>query len=148
MNKFEKSQKQQSVNINPDDIIKRLVEWIAEKGYMRGNKTGELLRDALAYINKMKKYQRDILNGTNKMQIYHIQTLVYPPIAPGTKVITFIDAGMESEDWSDEAKRTRQHEKNGTVIGHHDSHGLCFDVQHSDGTKSCYELHELIVDNK
>jgi hypothetical protein len=52
---------------------------------------------------------------------------------------------MEAEDWSEEAKKTRRHEESGVVIGYHDSHGLCFDVQHSDGVKSCYELHELIV---
>jgi len=80
---------------------------------------------------------------------YQVQTSVYPPITPGTKVKTFIDGGMEAEDWSEEAKRTRRHEATGIVIGHHDSHGLCFDVQHSDGVKSCYELHELIiVENK
>lgn len=59
--------------------------------------------------------------------------------------MTFIDGGMEAEDWSEEAKKTRRHEESGVVIGHHDSHGLCFDVQHIDGVKSCYELHELIV---
>ena len=33
----------------------------------------------------------------------------------------------------------------GRVIAVHDSHGLCYDVQHEDGTVGCYEPHELAV---
>lgn len=53
--KSPKPQKLEPTSTEPDDVIKRLVEWIGEKGYMRGHKTGELLRDALTCINKMKR---------------------------------------------------------------------------------------------
>lgn len=33
----------------------------------------------------------------------------------------------------------------GVVIGHHDSHGLCFDVRHEDGTIGSYEPEELEI---
>ena len=77
--------------------------------------------------------------------IYSVKTSSYPPVSPGTKVTTFIDGGMEADDWNEEAKKTRRHEASGVVTGHHDSHGLCFVVRHDDGNSSCYELHELIV---
>jgi hypothetical protein len=54
-NESTEPQKLEPTSTEPDDVIKRLVEWIAEKGYMRGHKTGELLRDALTCINKMKR---------------------------------------------------------------------------------------------
>lgn len=33
----------------------------------------------------------------------------------------------------------------GVVIGHRDSHGLCFDVRHEDGTIGSYEPEELEI---
>ena len=33
----------------------------------------------------------------------------------------------------------------GTIIAHHDSHGLCYDVRHEDGTVGCYDSRELVV---
>lgn len=38
-----------------DPIMKRLVDWIVEKNYARGHRTGELLRDAITCINKMQR---------------------------------------------------------------------------------------------
>jgi len=71
-------------------------------------------------------------------------------LPPGTQVET-INAGS-SDDWTEEAKRTRRFGVKGIVIGHHDSHGLCYCVAHfrsglegGNSTIAYYEPQELRV---
>jgi hypothetical protein len=33
--------------------------------------------------------------------------------------------------------------KEGVIVKRHDSHGLCYDVKHKDGTIACYDPDEL-----
>lgn len=66
----------------------------------------------------------------------------WPPIKYGTKVVT-TEANPEIDGWTEEALRNRQWGVKGTVIMHHDSHGLCYKVQHEDGTVGCYDPSEL-----
>lgn len=56
----------------------------------------------------------------------------WPPIPHGTPVRTTKDAG--SNDWASEAVTKRRWGVQGVVLNHHDSHGLCYDVRHEDGT--------------
>ena len=69
----------------------------------------------------------------------------YPPISPGTSVkTTEPNLGMRDQ-WTDEGWAGRKWGIQGKVFTHHDSHGLCYDVQHEDGTVGCYDPSELEV---
>ena len=72
-------------------------------------------------------------------------TQKYPPISPGTLVKTTQE---NSDDWTKEALKTRRWGVRGAVIAHHDSHGLCYDVRHEDGTRGSYDPSELEVDDE
>jgi len=69
----------------------------------------------------------------------------WPPIDPGTAVMTTQPNLEKREEWTDEGWARRKWGVRGTIITHHDSHGLCYDVQHPDGTVGCYDPSELEV---
>ncbi|MEK7640643.1 MAG: hypothetical protein AAB389_01455 [Patescibacteria group bacterium] len=69
----------------------------------------------------------------------------YPPIAPGTHVRTTQVNLSKLKEWTNEALAQRKWGIKGKVIGHHDSHGLCYDVLHEDGTEGCYDPSELAI---
>ena len=69
----------------------------------------------------------------------------YPPISPGTVVMTTQPNLEMRDEWTDEGWASRKWDVWGTVITHHDSHGLCYDVRHSDGTVGCYDPSEFKV---
>ena len=68
----------------------------------------------------------------------------YPPIKPGTRVRTRKVEGLSNE-WTEYANAQRQFGVEGVVGSHHDSHGLCYDVRHNDGTEAAYDPEELVV---
>lgn len=49
------------------------------------------------------------------------------------------------KEWTPEALIARKWGVLGTIIMHHDSHGLCYDVLHDDGTEGCYDPDEFAV---
>ena len=69
----------------------------------------------------------------------------YPPISPGTPVRTTQEDPNSAASWTEEGKKRRKWGVDGKVITHHDSHGLCYDVRHSDGSQGCYDPTELQV---
>lgn len=69
----------------------------------------------------------------------------YPPIYPGTMVKTTQPNWGLRDEWTDEGWASRKWGVEGEVITHHDSHGLCYDVQHKDGTVGCYDPSELEI---
>ncbi len=69
----------------------------------------------------------------------------YPPISPGTKVRTTQENPSSINQWTNEGRAKKKWGIRGNVLAHHDSHGLCYDVQHEDGTKGCYDPAELAV---
>ncbi len=69
----------------------------------------------------------------------------YPPISPGKLVKTTKPNLSKREEWTAEGWAKRKWGVYGHVITHHDSHGLCYDVQHDDGTQACYDPSELRV---
>ncbi len=71
----------------------------------------------------------------------------YPPIAPGTKVKTTQEDPTAASQYIEGARTNCQWGVEGTVVTHHDSHGLCYDVRHADGTEQTYEPTELEVLN-
>jgi len=69
----------------------------------------------------------------------------YPPISPETSVRTTQANWSKRREWTDERWAGRKWGVRGKVITHHDSHGLCYDVLHKDGTEGCYDPSELEV---
>ena len=72
----------------------------------------------------------------------------WPPIDPGTKVRTTQPNLEKRQGWSDEGWASKKWDVRGTVLTHHDFHGLCYDVRHEDDTVGCYDPSELEVDAK
>lgn len=72
-------------------------------------------------------------------------TSKYPPISSGTAVKTTQPNWDLRNEWTDEGWAKRKWGVQGRVITHHDSHGLCYDVRHEDGTVGCYDPSELEV---
>lgn len=68
----------------------------------------------------------------------------WPPLDPGTRVKT-IKATTADREWMPEALAARKWGVTGTITLHHDSHGLCYDVRHDDGTEGCYDPTEFEV---
>jgi hypothetical protein len=69
----------------------------------------------------------------------------WPPISPGTIVRTTQPNWDKREDWTDEGWESRLWGVEGSIIMHHDSHGLCYDVRHPDGTQGCYDPTEIEI---
>jgi len=67
-----------------------------------------------------------------------------PPLDKDTRVRT-VAIPHPADDWDAEAIPHRKFSVLGTIIAHHDSHGLCYDVRHEDGTVGCYDSRELVV---
>lgn len=69
----------------------------------------------------------------------------WPPISPRTRVrTTQANEGLRKE-WTDEGWASKKWGVQGIILTHHDSHGLCYDVRHDDGTEGCYDPSELEV---
>jgi len=69
----------------------------------------------------------------------------WPPIDPGTEVKTTQPNLEKRGEWTDEGWASKKWGVQGTVITHHDSHGLCYDVRHEDGSQGCYDPSELEI---
>lgn len=69
----------------------------------------------------------------------------WPPIDCETVVMTTQPNWDKRDEWTSEGWKRRQWGVRGTVVTHHDSHGLCYDVCHPDGTWGCYDPSELEV---
>lgn len=67
-----------------------------------------------------------------------------PPLDRGTRVKTTSKKTPDRE-WMPEALVARKWGVTGRIVMHHDSHGLCYDVQHDDGTEGCYDPTEFDV---
>lgn len=73
-----------------------------------------------------------------------ITTEKWPRLDKGTRVMT-TKKNTPDKEWMPEALVARKWGVTGTIIMHHDSHGLCYDVQHDDGTEGCYDPAEFYV---
>lgn len=69
----------------------------------------------------------------------------WPPLDPGTVVRTTKPNLAMRKQWTDEGWAGKKWGIQGTIIAHHDSHGLCYDVKHLDGTVGCYDPTEFEV---
>jgi hypothetical protein len=69
---------------------------------------------------------------------------MWPSLKNGTAVKT-IRPEIESKDWAAEALECRRWGVVGKIVGYSDSHGLCYRVEHADGTDGWYESRELVL---
>ncbi len=69
----------------------------------------------------------------------------YPPISQRTRVLTLRENRAIRRQWRPEALLDRRWGVLGRVLNHHDSHGLCYEVTHSDGKVRYYDPSELKV---
>jgi hypothetical protein len=67
----------------------------------------------------------------------------WPPIDPGTTVLTMVPNLAKRKEWTKVAWESRQWGVTGTVLEHHDSHGLYYDVEHKDGSIGFYDPSEI-----
>jgi hypothetical protein len=68
----------------------------------------------------------------------------WPPLDPGTKVRTTL-ANPSVKGWLPECLASRQWNVKGTILKHHDSHGLSYEIRHEDGTVGHYDPSEFDV---
>lgn len=68
----------------------------------------------------------------------------WPPLENGTSVRT-VAIPNPPEDWTEEAKVGREFGVLGTILTHHDSAGLCYEVRHEDGVVGAYDSRELAI---
>ena len=76
-----------------------------------------------------------------------MNTEKWPPLDPRTKVRTTEPNLQKRDEWTNEGWASKKWGVRGTIIAHHDSHGLCYDVLHEDGTLGCYDPSEFEVIN-
>ena len=69
----------------------------------------------------------------------------WPPIDRGTEVRTTKPNHEKRWEWTDEGWARKRWGVRGRILVHHDSHGLCYDVVHEDGTMGCYDPSEIEV---
>lgn len=70
---------------------------------------------------------------------------MWPPLAYGSRVKTTQLNISTQDEWTKEGLANKKWGVKGTIIAHHDSHGLCYDVLHDDGTKGCYDPSEIKI---
>ena len=67
------------------------------------------------------------------------------PILPETSVVTTQANPHLTDEWTVEEKTRRIWGAQGHVIAHHDSHGLCYEIRHSDESVGCYDSSEFRI---
>lgn len=68
-----------------------------------------------------------------------------PPLAPGTPVRTTTPNEARRREWTEEGWAKKRSGVEGVIVTHHDSHGLCYDIRHNDGTVGCYDPSEFTL---
>jgi hypothetical protein len=59
------------------------------------------------------------------------------------KMVKTTKTGTLRTDWADGVWEKRQWGVNGRIVARHDSHGICYDVKHEDGSIGSYDPSEL-----
>lgn len=104
-----------------------------------------LYKDLSRFMREHLKRGVDRLSVARRAYGQLEKTMKYPLISPGTSVKTTEPNWSLRKEWTDEGWGRRRWNVRGTVITHHDSHGLCYDVRHEDGTVGSYDPSELEV---
>ncbi|MBT5808190.1 hypothetical protein HOI18_02840 [Candidatus Uhrbacteria bacterium] len=67
------------------------------------------------------------------------------PLLTGTLVVTTEENKSLRGEWEEDTLKMRVWGIAGQIVGHSDSHGLCYDVEHTDGTRASYDSTEFDV---
>ena len=95
-----------------------------------------------------RRFGNDFVGYDITSEVWTLSDLPTPiplPFPFGTPVRTTRANMSLRKEWTDEAWANRQWGAKGTILKHHDSHGLFYKVQHEDGTVGCYDPSELEV---
>lgn len=92
--------------------------------------------ERMAEIRKALGLNLDAPHGYVIDAIHHLR------FRPGTSVRTLV--ALHDKDYNDEGLVARKWGVEGRIVGHHDSHGLCFDVKHG-RTVGTYDPDEIEV---
>lgn len=130
-------------SVNPNVTLKEALDKLSELGYRMISANDILAVNAVAGSARMMDPISCGLNG--EIKIIAIQKQVHPPISSGAKVRTTMPDLSQKKEWTKEAWAARRWGVRGTVKTHHDSHGLCYEVTHEDGTLGYYNPNELEV---
>jgi hypothetical protein len=137
--------------VNPDNqgggtwygLTLEIVEWLP-----RGDGPGQNRVDPKYLLRVYKILGQNRLTERVSADKPRAGDKKYPPIPAGTTVeTTQPNMGLRKE-WNDEAWEKRQWGVEGIVVTHHDSHGLSYEVRHSDGSIGFYDPSELTVVQK
>lgn len=116
-----------------------------QAGNDEGGMAGYILRDVVLDKNNpvieipyQKGHQPQYLHWDWKKK-------KWPPLDPGTKLKTTEPNLEKRMEWTEEGWASKKWGVEGEILTHHDSHGLCYDVKHSDGTVGCYDPSEFAV---
>ena len=69
----------------------------------------------------------------------------WPPLKNGTRIRTTHENESMRREWTDEGRAAKKWGVTGVIVHYHDSHGLCYDVRHEDGSRGCYDPSEFEV---
>lgn len=112
------------------------------------------IEGALDYVNRERRGKAELLRKEMECRLRPVTQADFVPypqlpvptdlrVSVGVRVS--IDPARIERDWTEEALRTRQDGVRGVIVGHHDSHGLCYDVRHEDDSIGCYSPWELVA---
>lgn len=110
-----------------------ILEWIP-----KGTAPGQNRVDS-KYL--LKVYE--ILRENRLTECASAETPRQARLSPGTVVRTTRPNMDLRYSWSKVGWELKKWGERGTIIGHHDSHGLYYDVRHDDGTEGPYDPSEL-----
>ena len=66
-------------------------------------------------------------------------------VLPNSTHVTTVKPAVPTTGWTEKALAQRRWGTHGIVTDIHRGHGLCYDVQHTDGTTGSYEPSELVL---
>lgn len=116
-----------------------ILEWLP-----KGDEPGQKRIDPKYLLKVYEILGRNRLTECVSVEKTHKSADSWPPISPGTSVKTTKE-NLAVTDWTSEARATRQWGVRGKIVTHHDSHGLSYEVMHSDGSIGHYDPTELEV---
>lgn len=105
---------------------------------------GDVLGKKVVHAGDAEAPSADVLESWEKTRHEEGRREGHEIPPPRVRVET-VKPDVEASDWMPEALAARRWGVTGLVVGHHDSHGLVYEVEHDDGTRACYERRELEI---
>lgn len=131
--------------VNPDNrgdgawygLTLEILEWLP-----RGDESGQNRVDTKYLLKVYEILGRKSLAEHLSADKPHKSVDSWPTISTGTLVRTVKENPFVT-GWTSEARATRQWGVRGRIVTYHDSHGLSYEVKHSDGSIGHYDPTEI-----